>query len=62
MWKLLFSFSYVQAKMMFDGEMASLERIAAMDIVKVPEPIKVHSTDVTQCSEDEKVEREQVGW
>ena len=47
--------------MMFDGEMASLERIAAMDTVKVPEPIKVHGTDVTQCWEDEKVEREQGG-
>ena len=38
---LIFSPSYLQAKAMFDGEMASLERIAAMDVVKVPEPIKV---------------------
>ena len=62
MWKLLFSFSSVQARLMFDGEMASLEMIAAMDTVKVPEPIKVHRLDVTQCWEDEKVEREQGGW
>ena len=46
---------------MFDGEVASLEMIAAMDTVKVPEPIKVHRLDVTQCWEDEKVEREQGG-
>ena len=48
--------------MMFDGEMASLERIAAMDIVKVPEPIKVHGTDVMQCWGHGKVEREQGRW
>ncbi|CAK6963094.1 ketosamine-3-kinase-like [Scomber scombrus] len=38
-----------QAKLMFDGEMASLEAILKTDTVKVPKPVKVIELDTEGC-------------
>lgn len=38
-----------QAKLMFDGEMASLEAILKTETVKVPKPIKVIELDKGGC-------------
>lgn len=38
-----------QAKLMFDGEMASLEAILKTEIVKVPKPMKVIELDSGGC-------------
>lgn len=39
----------VQAKLMFDGEMASLEAILKTETVKVPKPVKVMELDTGGC-------------
>ena len=40
---------FIQAKLMFDGEMASLEAILKTDTIKVPKPVKVIELDTGGC-------------
>lgn len=40
---------FIQAKLMFDGEMASLEAILKTETVKVPKPVKVIELDTGGC-------------
>lgn len=47
--KSLFFVCFVQAKLMFDGEMASLEAIVKTETVKVPKPVKVIELDRGGC-------------
>lgn len=47
--KSLFFVCFVQAKLMFDGEMASLEAIGKTETVKVPKPVKVIELDRGGC-------------
>lgn len=40
---------FLQAKLMFDGEMSSLETILKTETVKVPKPLKVIELDTGGC-------------
>lgn len=40
---------FTQAKLMFDGEMASLDAILKTETVKVPKPVKVIELDTRGC-------------
>ena len=45
----LLVFVFIQAKLMFDGEMACLEAILKTQTVKVPKPVKVIELDRGGC-------------
>lgn len=40
---------YIQAKLMFDGEMASLDAILKTETIRVPKPVKVIGLDTGGC-------------